>query len=286
MPKSNLIFHIGYPKTATSTLQIGLFPKHPEIEYLGKFIPSFRFSDQGLYEPLHSLMVDLDFNYKGEKHLKDYFSSLVLPDSKKATIISSENFIHPWSQDPSLLSKRLAKVAKDAKIAIVLREQTSLLSSFYHSFGVSGQYLYVHKDSYEPFEVPLTIHEWCEFQFRAPSKNMLGLLEYDKVIAAYERAFGAQNVKVFVYENLVCDEAKYYEEWADFLGIDPKSTKKVAMGTKENSFNSEDEFWNKATIEKVEFLEKDKARIKTMFSEQNRELDERLKLGLKSHGYY
>lgn len=231
-------------------------------------------------------MVDLDFNYNGEKHLKDYFSSLVLPDSKKATIISSENFIHPWSQDPSIISKRLAKVAKGAKIAIVLREQTSLLSSFYHSFGVSGQYLYVHKDAYEPFEVPLTIHEWCEFQFRVPSKNMLGLLEYDKVIAAYERDFGPKNVKVFVYENLVNNEAKYYEEWADFLGIDPKNAIKVAVGTNENSFDSENKLWNKATIEKVEFLEKDKARIRTLFSERNRKLDERLKLGLKNHGYF
>jgi len=33
---SNTFIHIGFPKTATTTLQNHLFSKHPGIHYLGK----------------------------------------------------------------------------------------------------------------------------------------------------------------------------------------------------------------------------------------------------------
>lgn len=286
MPNSDLILHVGYPKTATTTLQSVLFSKHNEIEYLGKFIPSFRYSDPRLFDLVNSLTTDFEINWNGEKELREYFGSVSLPKGKKSIVLSSENFIHPWSQDPSTIAKRLARVCKGARIAITLREQESLLGSFYHSFGAFGQYLYVHKNTYEPLDIPISLKEWCELQFRVPPKNILGHLCYNQIVGAYEEAFGKNSVKVFVYEKLVADEIAFYEEWADFLKIDKKSAIAISKGIVVNNRADDDDVWNKGVIETVEFGDSDKQRIAAMFAKDNKILDERLKLGLKNFGYY
>ena len=36
MIKKTLYLHIGYPRTATKTLQTHFFPDHPDINYLGR----------------------------------------------------------------------------------------------------------------------------------------------------------------------------------------------------------------------------------------------------------
>ena len=32
-----LYFHFGFPRTGTTTLQVHLFPNHPQINYLGRY---------------------------------------------------------------------------------------------------------------------------------------------------------------------------------------------------------------------------------------------------------
>lgn len=39
-PQTRLLLHVGLSKTGTTTLQRALFANHPEISYLGKYVPS------------------------------------------------------------------------------------------------------------------------------------------------------------------------------------------------------------------------------------------------------
>ena len=91
---TQLIVHLGYPKTATTTFQQHVFPNHPEIDYLGKFIPSFRYRDERLFPEIDQLMTVDSLRYGGVDVLRDLVEQQRSNCHHPVLLISSESFLH------------------------------------------------------------------------------------------------------------------------------------------------------------------------------------------------
>ncbi len=244
-----LIVHVGYPKTATTTFQKNVFPHHPDIEYLGKFIPSYDFADPTLKRELDSLLFSDRLNYPGTGNLRQTVDSLRAKTSRKCALISTESFIHPSAVDLATVADRVFDAFAPCKILITIREQISSILSFYWMHGRFGQYLALGpKDEADRIEYPIRFREWLRFQQSSPYRNYMATLHYDRVVAYYALKFGPENVRVLIYESLKEDPDAYADDLSGFLGVDPATTRRLAAGKHEYPAEKRNMPWAKAHI--------------------------------------
>lgn len=230
-----VVLHVGYPKTGTTTLQKNVFPLHPDIEYLGKYIPSFQYCDNTLSVQMDALLhqgslVPLDLS-----SLKVHVDLIRHSSNRKVILLSSESMIHPDANDLATVAKRLKEVFGPCHIWITIREQISALLSFYWMHGRHGQYLTIAGlyDN-ENLSFPLSFSKWIELQKRAPEKNFIGTLRYDKVVDLYRHVFGSDQVSVLMYETLLTDPDGYISQVSEILGVDCQTMMQLSRGQHEN----------------------------------------------------
>jgi hypothetical protein len=217
---TRIVLHVGYPKTGTTTLQRRVFPHHPDIEYLGKTIPNYAYRRDGLGPALQDLTTSTEWRWSGGQALKEIVDAAVAETSKPLVLLSSENLAHPASVSPSLAAQRLANLFPAAEILITLRSQLGILESFYRNHGAFGAYLYLAINEEERISPPFEPDAWLELNFRAPHKNVLGVLDFDACVAEYEELFGASRVHLALMEELTADPARYTSSLAAKLHID------------------------------------------------------------------
>jgi hypothetical protein len=195
------------------------------------------------------------------------------------------NIAHPDSQPPDIIAARLKEIVPEAQILVVIREQVSLLQSWYRWHGGYGQYLFLNKYIDELCEFPLSVSEWLHFQFAAPDRNIIGVLDYNDVIASYEEHFGAAQVHVLVYEQLLRAPGAYCQQLADVLGVPTAPVREALCEVFENS---EANTWN--SRESGEPLPGAinphwRTRIAQRFAQSNATLAARRGLDLAGFGY-
>jgi len=125
-------------------------------------------------------------------------------------VLSSERLSgepHFGGYDSELIADRLAAVFPDARILVVVREQTSMFLSIYKEYIRRGgaaslrQYLAAPGDGY-----------WMP-QFR------FAFLEYHRLIRYYQDLFGTESVKVLPYELLQRRPGAFLGEIGEFVGV-------------------------------------------------------------------
>jgi len=250
--KPPLVIHVGYPKTATTTFQKHVFPHHPEIEYLGKFIPSFQYVDAKLYGLIDELLHRGTIGYRGTGELRTIIENLRAQTARKCILLSSESFIHPSTIDPGIVADRLYAAFYPCKILITIREQISAILSFYWMHGRYGQYLTIgSKKEADRIRYPIPFSDWLRFQRRAVDRNYLGTLHYDAVVRHYVERFSAGNVCVLLYEALKSDPDGYAKELGAFLGVDSTTLRNLMAGRHELPSRGRPEPWHKEHIDSL-----------------------------------
>jgi hypothetical protein len=232
---SELYIHLGYPKTATTTFQQHVFPRQRDIVYLGKTIPSFRYTDPALFPLIDALMTADSVTYDGTAALREVMRIHREEAGARPLLISSESFLHVTAADPGVVAERVKAAFSPCKVIITIREQRSLLRSFYGLHGRFGQYLFVTKAELEPFRLPLAMDHWLELNFRACFRNLPALLHYDAIIAYYSALLGKENVGVFLFEELKQAPESYIARLAAFMGCDAEAMLSVARGRHEHT---------------------------------------------------
>lgn len=185
------IFHVGYPKTATSWLQKNFFPYIKNGDYIPRRITFETFVQPSTYA----------FN-PDEIRLK-------FPDSKHDYLIFSlEGFIgtnHNFGLNGYMTSehaKRMHQVYPDAMIILFIRNQYDIISSTYLQYIKGGGTYNIKKFIYHKHLkniAALTLFNWEYF-------------EYHKVIRMYQKLFGKDNVHIFVYEDFASDTLHFVRE--------------------------------------------------------------------------
>jgi hypothetical protein len=186
-----IVFHIGFHKTATTTLQHHLMPRIEGCTVLGPTAKGAPGSGPELVRLMDELIGAEDGVYM-DAPLRRLIEQA---RGDSATLVVSY-------EDLSLrtaggrTSARLESLAPDAKVLIGVREQASALGARY------GQY--VKDGGAQRFAqyVANRPHDW---------------LRYDLVVEEYQRRFGRDRVKVVAFEQLVRDETAFVREVAEFL---------------------------------------------------------------------
>ncbi len=304
-----LTIHVGYPKTATTTFQKFVFSRHPDIHYLGKFIPSYDFVDSGLKNGIDNLIFADKLNYLGAAEIRSKVGTLCAGSARKRALLSTESFIHPSACDLAIVADRAHEAFGPCKVLITIREQISAILSFYWMHGRFGQYLsFGPKEETDRIPYPIPFHEWLRFQKSSPYRNYLATLRYDKVAGYYAEKFGHENVCVLLYENLVMEPENYCSALSAFLGIDPQTTLRLALGKHEYPAEKRNKPWDKgqfadlirdreqglcARLKSLAGLKNYSApfaddmlkELSDMYRDGNRQLENDMKLPLSRFGY-
>lgn len=230
---TTLFIHVGYPKTATTTFQKHVFPNHPEIDYLGKFIPSFRYKDERLYLAIDRLMTVDEGRYEGVSELREWVDGYREKCSKPVMLISSESFVHVTAVDLGLVAQRVKAAFSPCRIIITIREQLDIIRSWYGFHGRFGEYLYPSESDTKSVYLPLSFDEWLKYVTHAYDKNFLSTLRYHEVIQHYLRLFGKENVGVFLFEEFAHDKPAYLKKLCDYLGVDDVTALRLVDGRHE-----------------------------------------------------
>ena len=229
-----LFIHVGYPKTATTTLQVHLFPNHPEIDYLGKFVPGFHYTDPVLGRHVGAMITEGKALYDGGADARRDFEEVRAASKKKAVVLSSESFVHVTAPDVCMVADRVKSVCAPCKIIITIREQRSFLESFYRTHGRFGQYLFLVKDEFEDISFPIHIDRWLSIMARSQERNVLSLIHFDRIVGYYDALFGRDNVLVLLYDELMVAPEDFIRKLCAFLSIDSGTALDLVRGRCEN----------------------------------------------------
>lgn len=202
-----LVFHIGYHKTATSWLQQSYFREHPGIALLSN-------SERPWEDKLLSYLIatpDAVFDPAvGQALLAERIrSDAGAITGRKVLLISAERLSgHPFSggYDNVRIARRIAASFADAKIMCVVRNQLDMIWSVYKQLVSVGY--------------PATLSQLLEMRSWKTTSFDLAYFEYDRLISQYHALFGKEKVCVLQYELMRGDVDAFLGKVCSFLGVD------------------------------------------------------------------
>jgi hypothetical protein len=199
------VLHIGYPKAA-STFLVRYLENHPDVT-----VDQFKLSD---LLQVHDRRIAVSEKPCSDKvHVskdenvaesicvvgewKNWHRYLYVPgrwDSVKNDVVI----------DPAEAARRLQKVHHDAKILIVIREQTDWLQSVY-KFVMS--------------QLPWNRRSFSDYCTTPSGIVLLQAGHFDQTIRAYVDVFGAPRVRVLRFEEIARSPKRFAAELCNFLGV-------------------------------------------------------------------
>lgn len=197
---SGHLLHVGYPKTGSNFLR-RWFRDHPQLAYSEGGIAGF----QSVYDiARQGAAPQEDVRYRVTSS-----ESIVLSDTRT---------------DPAEAQERtctlLADLFPNAHVLIVTRGFRSMIFSSYSQFIRSG--------------ADVTLEEFV-------AHPLLGQpWDYDRVLAMYERAFGAEKVIVLPYELLRDDADRFVRALEERLGLTHQAAKPGRVNT---SLSAAEMYW-------------------------------------------
>jgi len=176
-----MLLHIGLHKTATTWLQKHLFQDpaigftslftQPELESLIVYPPVFGFDAQAMREEIRRRAQEAEVRGLYPVITHERFSGS--PES--------------GGYDSQYLAERLKQIIPEARVLIVIREQKSMILSFYKQYIWTGGHLALKHYLYPP-------------NSPRPEAFIYEQLAYDRLIAYYQKLYGQENVCVLPFE--------------------------------------------------------------------------------------
>lgn len=220
---AKVLFHVGYPKAASTFLQNTLFSgAHPEINP----VPVMNRRKITKYDKAG---FDLLFDNRPERResyhplsfeplpLTDYLIDASRRSHDAVHVLSNEDWCgHPFSGGVMGLEvlRRIRLVAPRAKILFVVREQRSMLLSVYAHFLVR---------SHGSAQPKTFLHAPLSAQVPGHHPQFYC---YSRLIAQYIRAFGSQNVLTIPLELLIRDPDSFANAICRFVGVAEKGAQR------------------------------------------------------------
>ncbi len=192
------VVHVGYHKTASTWLQVSVFPK----------LAGMRYADRLVRRPIADLATAPDWS-SSANDLRAVLGQLErLPGGP---LLFSDEGLRGSLGNPDATgvrnAERLHLVLPRARILIVVRRQDEMLRS------IHGQY--VNEGGTR------RLRDFVEAEGVEGSHFSLRHLEYDQLVARYVELFGRDRVWVAPYELLRARPERFLEGLCEFLGTEP-----------------------------------------------------------------
>jgi hypothetical protein len=207
---SNVLVHVGLPKTGTTWLQEHLFA-NPALGFWGpdqsEPTPKQQTKSFGrlLYlDGQQRLISEDDFNAGA---VREQLASVLVPDGLVPVVSNERLSGHPLSNafDRTILALRIKDVFPQARIFLCIREQRSMILSSYFQYLKYGGWRSLDKFLHPPSDG------------RLPALQ-LDVWNYARLAELYFRVFGRERVLVLPYEMFVREPASYVGRICDFAG--------------------------------------------------------------------
>lgn len=213
MDKPSLL-HIGYPKSMSTTLQRCVFARHPEILFLGWGTGVL---EHGWRDDHLAALCEVGIRYqkvldydpqKAAEIIAPYRAQFAADDGKKVLCLSSESFCFTMNHDVDATIKAdrvMNLLGNNVKVLIVVREQLSLIRSYYYECVRGGYTGY-----FDEF-----LDQIYHYQFH----SIISDLRYHQLYQLYCRLVGSESVLVMPMEGIVADNGKAVREICRFAGL-------------------------------------------------------------------
>jgi hypothetical protein len=210
--------HIGFPKSASTSLQNFYFATHPDCYHMGLGYESKgnRYIDEGV-----EMVSEIDVRMKKQwlydpelslSRLQPHFDAAA-EQGKKAVGMSNEflSFTIGNEVDPVEKAVRLRGLfGPDAVVVIIIREQFSILKSLYLEMLKGG-----YRGTYRKF-----LEYTLLYQVRSWAVDFC----YDKVFETYAGLFKKKNICMLPIELLKADPAAFLSRIANAIGVEDNQT--------------------------------------------------------------
>jgi hypothetical protein len=199
------VLHIGYPKAA-STFLVGFLQSHPQIT-----VDQFQLSD--LLQPTAGALAIRQKPYADKVH--------VSKDENVAESVCVVGDLKNWQRylyepgawdrvkndivvDPAEAALRLHKVHPEAKVLIVIREQTDWMQSVY-KFVMS--------------QLPWNRRSFTDYCTTPSGIVLLQAGHFDQTIRAYIDIFHSNRVRVLRFEDIISSPKRFTADLFGFIGV-------------------------------------------------------------------
>jgi hypothetical protein len=220
---TRLFIHVGFPKTASSTLQRHLFARHSDVSYLGK-----PFSDPMARVEEAMLTLDEAAFEREKPELQRRVREEIAKAPAGRMVLSHEGFLRSTRyghHDVRRTARRIHDIFAAAlgadgelRILICLRRQPDLLLSHYAHFVRGNQEAF---DSY------------VDAVLETPREGFAASLFYDELLTCYAEIFGEDKLEILLFEDLVADRDRFLGELSRILDIDAAESLSLLEGKHE-----------------------------------------------------
>jgi hypothetical protein len=220
MSGARVVLHVGVSKTGTSTLQEEVFPAHPGIDYRS-------WPGEGaiplLYDCLYAdTIYDDDERFSrcaeaiGESHR----------GATRPILYSREHLTHQ-RYDKGAMASRLRRLFGEARIVITIRNQLDWIESSH----VWNQQLLR-----RPWQggLPPSMESWLAGQWKERWRSRLSSGDFGAIVRRYVELFGADDVCVLPFEELVAQPDLFADRLFGFLGVDRDRGRALLEGKHRN----------------------------------------------------
>jgi hypothetical protein len=232
-----LCVHLGLPKTATTTLQKGLFALHSEVAFLGKRAgkqahpewnrcsteAAFRLADMLFWERALALDVDEASRLYAEEILP-----AIGPD--KTPIYSYEGLAAADLDRRQAIAHNLKRVFDGCKVVVGIRQPVEWVQALYFQ-RLRRNHLHKQARRFRPPRSP-SPQQWLESI--VSGVELVPHFDYARTIRIFADALGRTNVGVFAIEQLARDPIAFATDLSGFLEIDPEEGVRHIEGRRDN----------------------------------------------------
>jgi len=287
---SKVIIHVGFPRTATTLLQLEI-EKHPDVLYLGKSnVSGARGKDKYITENIYNLHKYLDGGNQKEDisigAIYNEINSFIGDNTNiKSIFMSDETLAKPWVNNNNWrheFSERVHDIFPDATILFTIRRQDNIAKSLYaRSYD---QYL----NGNEKFS---TMSQWWDMGGGSIDTPFRERWSYYQLIKVFSDVYDGElalnsHVKVIPFEVMLSNSVKYKQYIANILNISPESldfSRRVNQ-PKSTSLSTNQRFF---TLKKeIKFSKRILDHLHHSFASENRKLTKYTDFNLGDLGYF
>ena len=210
-----IVIHIGANKAASTTLQNHLFSTNSNIHYVGEGSSRYR-----EYSSIIMELAETDDVFWNLDVAELFFQQQLSEANGRTFVYSDEDIM--TSPISSLCARRLYRLFPSAFVLMIIRNQFTALPSFYANHGA---YLRPAPPPY--YKRYVSFENWLRFNFDVILYGPIASFDYWRFAEYFDGLFGADRIKILMYEDILHNRNKFCADLGNLLNIDHADVKQV-----------------------------------------------------------